>query len=230
MKVAIMQPYFLPYIGYWQLINVVDVFVIYDDVNYINKGWINRNRILLNGEAHTITLSLLQSSQNKLINQILVGSNKDKLMKTIAHAYKKAPYFEQVYPIVEQMLNCNEQNLALFLGDAIQLLVNFLDLSTKIVYSSSLSYDRETKGQTKIIEIAKQLGASTYINAIGGKALYEASAFEREHIKLKFLESHKLNYQQFDNEFVPWLSIIDVMMFNENGKIKLHLDNGYALG
>ena len=229
MKVAVMQPYFFPYVGYWQLINAADIFVIYDDVNYINKGWINRNRILVNGDAHMITLSLQQSSQNKKINKILVDSNKFKLLKTICNAYKKAPYFNKVYPLIEQLMYDNEQSLSKFLGKAIQTLAKFLDLSTKIVYSSDLPYDRKEKGQDKIIEIAEYLEASTYVNPVGGKALYEITAFERRKIKLEFLECNIFYYKQFDNLFVPSLSIIDVMMFNNKRDINFYLDRGYSL-
>ena len=224
-----MQPYFFPYIGYWQLINAVDMFVIYDDVNYINRGWINRNRILINGEAHMITLSLQQSSQNKQINNILVGSNKGKILKTISNVYKKAPYFTEVYLLVEQLMNDNEQRLCKFLGNTILSLAKYLEISTKIVYSSDLDYDRQKKGQDKIIEIAEYLQASTYVNLIGGEALYENIAFQRREIKLEFLESNNFNYKQFSNYFVPWLSIIDVMMFKNISEIKFYLDRGYSL-
>ena len=229
MKLAVMQPYFFPYIGYWQLINTADVFVIYDDVNYINKGWINRNQILVKGEAHMITLSLQQSSQNKKINNILVGSNKDKLLRTISNAYKKAPYFTRIYPLVEQLMNDNEKSLSKFLGNSIQTLSKFLDLSTKIVFSSDLAYDRQEKGQDKIIEIAEYFQATTYVNPVGGKALYQNTSFRRREIKLEFLETNNFNYKQFNNYFVPSLSIIDVMMFNNKSEIKFHLNNGYSL-
>jgi hypothetical protein len=229
MRVAVMQPYFFPYVGYWQLINSADMFVIYDDVNYINRGWINRNRILINGEAHMITLSLQQSSQNKQINNILVGSNKGKILKTISNVYKKAPYFTEVYLLVEELMNDNEQRLSKFLGNTIQSLTKYLELSTKIVYSSDLAFDRQKKGQDKIIEIAEYLQASTYVNLIGGKALYENMAFQQREIKLEFLESNNFNYKQFSNYFVPWLSIIDVMMFNNISEIKFYLERGYSL-
>jgi hypothetical protein len=229
MRLAVMQPYFFPYLGYWQLINFVDTFVVYDDVNYINKGWINRNRILVNGEAHMITLFLQKSSQNKQINNILVGSNKSKLLKTIGNAYKKAPYFTKVYPLVEQLMNDNEQNLSKFLGNTIETLTKFLDLSTKIVFSSALTYDREAKGQNKIIKIAEYLQASTYVNPVGGKALYDQTVFGCHKIKLEFLESNNFYYKQFDNYFVPSLSIIDVMMFNKKSEIKFYLDRSYSL-
>jgi len=224
-----MQPYVFPYIGYWQLINTADVFVIYDDVNYINKGWINRNRILVKGEAHMITLSLQQSSQNKKINNILVGSNQDKLLRTISNAYKKAPYFTRIYPLVEQLMNDNEKSLSKFLGNSIQTLSKFLDLSTKIVFSSDLAYDRQEKGQDKIIEIAEYLQATTYLNPVGGKTLYQNTSFRRREIKLEFLEMNNFNYKQFNNYFVPSLSIIDVMMFNNKSEIKFHLNKGYSL-
>ena len=83
MTVAIMQPYLFPYIGYWQLIHAVDTFVIFDDVNYIKKGYINRNNILVNGQKQTFTLELMSASQNKLINDIDIGNNIEKVMESI---------------------------------------------------------------------------------------------------------------------------------------------------
>lgn len=134
MKLAIMQPYFLPYIGYFQLINAVDTFVLLDDVNYINKGWINRNQLLLNGKAHLFTLPLQKASQNKLINQLELSNEtkwKDKLLKTIETAYKKAPQFHLVFPLISQILQYPESNLSLFIHHSIQKHYNSLIFKKK---------------------------------------------------------------------------------------------------
>ncbi|MES0328013.1 MAG: WbqC family protein [Gammaproteobacteria bacterium] len=224
MRVAIMQPYFFPYIGYWQLVSAVDYFVIFDDVNYINKGYINRNSILLDGLKHQITLELIKASQNKLINEIDVGSNYSKLLKTIQSAYRKAPLFESAYPVVEGILAQKEKNLSKFLGDGIEMLSKYIGNDTRFIYSSDIGVDSSLKSQERVISIAKELHATHYINAIGGQELYSRERFKKEGIKLNFLKSMMGEYKQFKNDFIPSLSIIDVMMFNEVKCIQGMLD------
>lgn len=220
MTVAIMQPYLFPYIGYWQLINAVDTFVIYDDVNYINKGYINRNSIIVNGKSQQFTLELIGASQNKLINEIEVGNNSKKLLKTIEMSYKKAPYFDIVFPAIEDVLSQKENNLAKFIGYSIQKISNYLEISTKFIYSSDIEKDNSLKAQDKILDICQKLNAINYINAIGGQELYDKEKFQAENIKLNFLETKTTEYKQFKNEFIPYLSIIDVMMFSNRDEIK----------
>ncbi|WP_018249185.1 WbqC family protein [Orenia marismortui] len=227
MKVAIMQPYFLPYIGYFQLINQVDKFILYDDVNYINRGWINRNRILLNGEAHMITLALSGASQSKLINQIVIHDGerqKKKLLKTIRHAYVKAPYYDQVFPLIEEIMLNDESNLVKFIEFSLKGIANYLDFNTEFIISSKIKKDNELIGQNKILEICKELEAGIYINPIGGYELYSKEEFIREGIELYFIKAEDIKYKQYKNEFIPNLSIIDILMFNSKDKIKLLLE------
>lgn len=233
MKVGIMQPYFFPYMGYWQLLNVVDKYVIYDDVNYINRGWINRNRILLNSKDKMITLSLKEVSQNKLIKEIELLNNekeREKLLKTISQSYKKAPFYDEVYPLIEEILNFKEINLEKFLENSIKKIIEYLEIDTTILISSEIEKDNMLKGKNKILDICKNLGASEYYNAIGGQELYSYEEFNKEGIKLKFLKSGNIEYKQFKNEFIPNLSIIDVMMFNSKEKIKEFLNNYTLIG
>lgn len=223
-----MQPYFFPYIGYWQLINAVDKFVIYDDVNFINRGWINRNNVLINGGKKLINLRMHNASQNKLINEIeVLGDNifNNKLLKSIESNYKKAPCFSEAYQTIERIINQNEKNLAKYLEFQIRQVCDYLSIDTEIVVSSSIKKDNELKGQDKIIEICKVLGAEEYINAIGGQKLYSNEDFAAHGIELKFLKTGEIEYVQFKNQFVPNLSIIDVMMFNEPNKINEMLDD-----
>ena len=227
MKIGIMQPYFFPYIGYWQLINAVDKYVIYDDVNYIKGGWINRNRILINDKPGFINLKMDGASPNKLINEIQVSSDnrwKSKLLKTIELSYKKAPFFEKVYPIVEEIINFDEVNLALYLENSIKKIAEHLDIKTEFIISSSINKDNSLKGQDKVIEICKSLGAKEYYNAIGGVELYSAENFNYYGIELRFLRTEYIEYKQFKNDFSPYLSIIDVMMFNSKEEIMNILD------
>lgn len=221
--VGIMQPYFMPYIGYWQLLNAVDEYVIYDDVNFIKGGWINRNRILLNGQPSYINVPMIGASSFKHINEISVNNDEriiNKTLKTIAAAYSKAPYYEVVYPLIEKMFKCKKESLSSFIWYSTIIVCEYLDIDTKIVLSSNLEKNVKLKGQDKVIAICKELGASDYYNAIGGQELYSYEAFESEGINLNFVETNKIEYSQFDNEFVPYLSMIDIMMFNSKEEIK----------
>ena len=224
MKLGIMQPYFLPYIGYFQLIKAVDKYVIYDDVNYINKGWINRNNILLNGQKYLFTLSILGASQNKLINEILVEQNQSKLLKTLETTYKKTPYFENIFPLIKNIFDYENKNLAKFVGNSIIQIADYLNIKTEFIYSSEIDKDNASKGQEKILNICKTLNATNYINAIGGQELYDKEIFKQNNIKLNFLKTKTVEYRQFKNDFVPFLSILDVMMFNSTEEIDIMLD------
>ena len=215
MKLAIMQPYFLPYIGYFQLIKAVDKYVIFDDVNFIKKWWITRNNILLDGKSFLFTLTLLEASQNKHINEIIVSNGQSKILKTISIAYKKAPYFSSVFPMIEKIFDYENKNLAQYVGNSIIHISDYLRLDTEFVYSSDIKEkDTSLKSQHKILNICKVLGASEYINAIGGVNLYSKELFEEHNIKLSFLKTQPIEYKQFNECFVPNLSILDVLMFN----------------
>jgi hypothetical protein len=227
-KLAIMQPYFFPYIGYWQLINAADAFVIYDDVNYIKQGWINRNRILVGGQPHYITVGLSGASSFKKINEIALRLDSQQLLKTIHQSYCKAPYFSEVYPMVERILNHNEMNLAGFVSNSIKEVMRYLNIETKCIVSSEAQIGKDLKGKERVISICKHYGATHYYNAIGGTALYDKEEFKENGIELKFLKTGATAYRQFDNDFVPSLSIIDLMMFNSIDETKKML-NEYEL-
>lgn len=215
MKVAIMQPYLFPYIGYWQLIHAADVFVVYDDVNYIMRGWINRNYILENGRPKLFTLQTCGASQNRLINQLSVGENAEKLTKTIYHNYNKAPCFDSAMSILSDLLLNKEKNLAQFVTNTIRKICSYLLINTKLIVSSEECNNTNLKGADRLVDTCKQLGADEYINAIGGKSLYSKDAFLGKGIQLFFIESNPIKYAQFgDVSFAPNLSIVDVMMFN----------------
>ena len=227
MKLGIMQPYFFPYIGYWQSINAVDKYVIYDDVNFIKGGWINRNKILVNGNAKIINLKMNGASPNKLINEVKVANDKiynKKLLKTIGHSYSKAPYYKDVYTLIEEIIFYEEENLSTYLENSIIRIAEYLDISTEFILSSDIEKDNSLKGQDKVIDICRILDASEYYNAIGGIELYSSEVFNFNEIKLKFLKSELIKYKQFGNDFEPNLSIIDVMMFNSKEDVKRFLD------
>jgi hypothetical protein len=222
MKLGIMQPYFFPYIGYWQLINAVDKFVIYEDVNYIKHGWINRNKILVNGKEKLVNLQILNASQNKLINELELLGNliyNEQLLKTIEYCYKKAPYYKIVFPIIEGVINQSEKNLAKYLEFSIRRVNDYLSVNTELIVSSKIKKNNSLRSQAKIIEICNVLGANEYINPIGGQDLYSHEEFAINGVNLMFLVTGITEYQQFNKEFVPGLSIIDVMMFNSKKAI-----------
>lgn len=216
MKVGIMQPYFFPYIGYWQLLNAVDKYVVYDDVNYIKNGWINRNRILINGQPHWFTLPLDKASPFNLINEINISSEnkvKENMLKTLHMAYHKAPFFNEVFPLVEKTIFYS-LNLSESLFFSIQEITKYLGIRTELILSSTLNKDNTLKGKNKVLSICKLLNADVYLNAIGGQDLYDKQEFQEHDLKLEFLQTDKVIYKQLKNQFVPNLSIIDVLMFN----------------
>ena len=183
MKAGIMQPYFMPYIGYWQLMNAVDVYVIYDDVNFIKGGWINRNRILNGDNVQFINVPMNGASSFKHINQIEVREDKvyiEKSKKTIWNAYHKRPYFETVYPLLEDILEFENINLAKYLEYSIRKICKYLNIDTKLLISSGIEKDSSLKGEAKVIDICKRVGADIYYNAIGGRELYSLSHFEEK--------------------------------------------------
>lgn len=218
MKLGIMQPYFLPYLGYWQLMNAVDTYIVYDDVNYIKGGRINRNSILINREAKNINLILSGATPTKHINEILVNDSlvqKRKILSKIQMAYSKAPNYESVYPILEKVFLQQENNLAKYLYNSFKIVGEYLNIQTKILLSSELKKDSSLKGKDKVISICKLLDADEYYNSVGGMELYDKDEFAANGINLSFLKMNDdIVYKQFNNEFVPYLSIIDVMMFN----------------
>lgn len=221
-KVAIMQPYFLPYIGYFQLINTVDTFILYDDVNFINKGWINRNNILVGNKANLFTIPLKNTSQNKLINEIEIlndGKWQKKLLKTIEQSYKKASEFDIFFPILTDIINFQENNISHYIYNSINIISNYLDINTSIIKSSSIYNNVQLKAEERIIDICKKEKANIYINPIGGIELYKKENFEKENIQMHFIKTKPIEYQQFSHSFVPYLSIIDLLMFNDKLKI-----------
>lgn len=223
MKLGIMQPYFFPYIGYWQMIDAVDQYVIYDDVNYIKGGWINRNRVLINGESKYLNLQLDQASPNKKINEINISTNKvahRKLLNTVQMSYSKAPYYNTCFSLVEKIMDYDNINLGQFLANLIYSVCEYLDINTSIILSSDITKKNELKGEDKVLEICKVLNADTYYNAIGGQELYSKERFKAHGITLSFLKTNNIEYTQFKNEFISNLSIIDVMMFNSKETIK----------
>ena len=232
MKVAIMQPYIFPYLGYFQLLFSVDTFVFYDDVNYIKGGWVNRNRILVNNTDKFLTIPCDKASPNKLISEINLIEEHPlfrKQLQTIEQSYKKAPMFEDVFPIIESIFKERPQKLSDFAILSIKSILDYLGIKKNILKSSE--HFTNTKGlerTQRLLTICNRLNTSIYINPVGGKALYKKEDFKEKNIELLFLNPNLPKYEQFNKPFIPGLSIIDVVMFNDITTIKYFLDS-YSL-
>ena len=225
MTLGIMQPYFMPYIGYWQLMAAVDMYVVYDDVNYIKGGWVSRNNILLNGQKHMFTITLNGASPNKLFNEITIKDDFKKFSRLIESAYRKAPYYAEVSTLLEKIYSYKDKSLGAFMLNSFQVVLDYLDIDTKLVLSSTIEKDNTLRGKEKVKHICQLLGADTYYNAIGGQELYDKNDFRADGIDLYFVQTNLTPYVQLGNDFVPGLSMIDVLMFNNPIKVKQLLTN-----
>jgi hypothetical protein len=226
-----MQPYFMPYIGYYQLIAAVDLFIVYDNIKYTKKGWINRNRMLQNGRDVIFSLPLKSDSDYLDVREreLAADFNRDKLLNQLKGAYRRAPYFMQTLPLVEQIVRCDDANLFRFLHISITKTCEHLGITTEIRNSSSIAIDHDLKNQDKVLALCAAVGASTYVNAIGGRELYSKETFRERGIDLQFIQSKPFEYPQLGDAFVPWLSIIDVMMFNSLDSIRTCITTNYEL-
>jgi len=225
-KVAIMQPYFLPYIGYFQLINCVDRFVVYDNIKYTKKGWINRNRFLQNGSDAVFSLPLKKGADHLEVVQreLAADFDRDKLLNQIRGAYRKAPEFDATFELLEEVIRQPHSNLFDYLVASIRIVCGHIGIDTPIVVSSTVPADHGLHAQDKVIAICEALDADTYVNPIGGTSLYSSEAFHDRGMQLRFLRSRDIHYRQFGQPSVPWLSIVDVLMFNPAAQVRRLLD------
>jgi hypothetical protein len=226
MKLGIMQPYVFPYIGYFQLLHAVDRFVIYDDVSFIKQGWINRNRILIGGQASYFTVPLANASSYSQIREIQVCSYewRSKLLKSVEHAYKRSPFFSETFPLIKAVLLEEESFISKLATNSILKVAAHLNISTELITTSTDYHNAHLKAQERVLDICRLESASQYINPIGGIDLYSRQAFAERGIDLKFIKPKPLIYPQFKNNFVPWLSIVDVLMFNGRDQTRNFLD------
>jgi len=217
-KLAIMQPYFLPYIGYFQLLRAVDVFVVYDDVQFMKGGWIERNRMLVNGAPHWFGLTLEKASHKLDINRRFfaedIDSQKKALLYKVHCAYAKAPHCAESMALLEEILAGDERNVAAMLARSLRILCRHLAIDTELRLSSEMVKNAGLTGEARVIDMVQQQGAGHYVNAAGGQALYDRENFAHHGIRLSFLQSRPIAYRQYGHDFVPWLSILDVLMFN----------------
>lgn len=220
MKLAIMQPYFFPYIGYWQLIHAVDCFVLFDDAQYMRHGWVNRNRILKPGGSwQYILVPLKKHDMTELIKNVQVHPDKkwkELIIGQLAHYKKKARYFDETNEMVREILfSNNEQSIAAVNFAIIKKLCAYLDVKKEIIVSSgqNLDYAEVSDAGEWALRIAEQMGAAEYINPAAGAELFNREKFSSSNIRLSFCKSQEIVYSQ-RGIFEPSLSIIDVLMFN----------------
>lgn len=224
-----MQPYIFPYIGYYQLLNAVDTFVILDDVNFIMRGWINRNNILLNGKPFLFSFPLQNASQNNLILDTKLSfseKEKNKFLKTFQLAYKKAPYFNAFYPVLEDIIFFPDEDLTNFIHNSLTRTLQYLGIKKNILKSSQIEKDNTLKSENRIIEICEKTNTDLYINPTGGKSLYNKENFENHNIKLQFINTvfDQIKYKQLNDSFIPNLSFLDILMFNSKEKVMEFLE------
>lgn len=230
MKAAIMQPYIFPYFGYYQLINAVDKFIVYDDVNFIKQGWINRNNIMVNNSSYLFTVPLENQSSFSKINEINVHDKLyhiwlNKFLKTVNQNYSKAPFFKEVYPLLAAVFRFDENNISSMSLKSLKIVSQYLGFSTKFEESSSKYNNQTLTSQERVLDICLIENADHYINLVGGLDLYSKKDFLEKGIILSFIKSQKVEYKQFNDKFLPNLSIIDMLMFNDVETIRGLLNN-----
>lgn len=231
MILAVMQPYLFPYIGYYQLAYHSDIFIFYDDVNYIKGGYINRNRIQTRNGPQLFTIPIVKSSSFKKINELYFQEDIRKVLLSISQSYSKAPYFSSVYPVIEKILTDKNRNVSNIASKSIIEVFRYLDIDFKYNYSSKIHYNRnnDKNAKDKLIELCKIYKCDYYINSIGGKKLYKKEEFLSNRISLNFIKPKEVVYQQFNNKnYEPNLSMIDILMNNSKNEVKKLL-NEYIL-
>ena len=220
MTIAGNQPYLFPYIGFWQTIHSCNTFVIADSMQYIKQKYVCRNNILLHNKAHQFVLQTHNKKKDSQFNDIQIGNNANKILKSIAHAYNKAPYYSEVYPLIERILMNKEKNLTKYVGYSIKEIVNYLNIDTKIIYLSDIQKETTLKAQNRVIDICKRLQANKLVDTTGAQKIYNKEDFLKSGIILSFLKPDDIKYKQFNDDFIPNLSIIDVLMFNGKERTK----------
>jgi hypothetical protein len=227
-KLAIMQPYLFPYLGYFQLLHAVDRFVVYDDVSFIKQGWINRNRILINGAPCFITVPVKHASSFAMIRETMMDERQherwvEKLLKSVSNAYRRAPEFARVFPVVESVFGSGARQVGDLARASLKAVASMLEITTTFVETSSSYGKSDLKGEDRVLAICEAERATEYINLPGGRTLYSPDRFAAHGIELSFLMPRPVEYRQFGDRFVPWLSIIDVLMFNPLDRVREYL-------
>lgn len=231
MRLGIMQPYFLPYIGYFQLLEHCDTFVLYDDIEYTKKGWINRNRILASGSPRTITLPLRRASDFADVRdrEIAPEFSATKMFAVLRQSYCKSPFWATYEQLLREVLEFPSRNLFDFVANSISALAACLGTTTDLVISSSLGIPRSLRGEERVLATCAAIGATEYVNPIGGLDLYSDSTFQEHGLRLSFLRSRLTPYAQFSSPYVEALSVVDTMMFVEPPELRSRVQSDYEI-
>ncbi|MDI5934145.1 WbqC family protein [Halomonas kalidii] len=224
MKIAIMQPYLFPCIGYYQLVRCVDKFVVYDDVNYIKRGYINRNYILDKGCRRRFTVPVPGASIHKKISELTFSGEIESILEGIRHAYAKAPFFEEIFPLIRNVFEGEDRSISAVCSDGINEVFGYLGMVPDVSFSSQLGYDRRFSGAEKLMAICDVLDSRHYVNSIGGQALYKKEYFSSKGVDISFLKSREIRYAQGGSQFVANLSMIDVLMWCSKTNVTTLLD------
>jgi len=231
MKIAIMQPYFLPYLGYYSLIKQVDRWIFNDEVQMIHKGWIQRNRILKQyGGWGYIMVPLHKHDHTELIKNITIRNNenwKEKILAQIRHYKKRAPYFYKVNAFLEDAFEKEFDSITKQNAFLIEQTCNYLglDFEYEILSEMSLEIGQIDAPDDWSLNICKALGENHYLNPIMGKQFYNREKYDHAGIKINFLNWTCTPYKQFDDKFIDGLCVLDAMMFNSPEEIRQMLDN-----
>jgi hypothetical protein len=224
MTIGIMQPYLFPRLNYLQLISKVDLFVVYDNIQYTKKGWINRNKVLFGNSEAFLTVPVAAASDYLDIRDRRLAANwpeaRRRIVNRLVASYRKAPRFEAAFPVIEKCLNFEERNLFLFLHFALVTVLAHLGIPTPVIVSSTLDVDHDLRAESRVIGICKCLEADAYLNTSGGMKLYSRERFLECGLELRFLHSRPVEYAQFGAPFIPGLSVVDLMMFNSVDRIR----------
>lgn len=218
MKLAVMQPYLFPYIGYFQLVAAVDRFVFFDDVNYIKNGWINRNRWNIGGQPRYFTVPLRDASPFQPIHSVrLVDENgwRRKILESMRHAYRQARYYRPVSELVESVLATESPGIAEMAKTSVRSTARYLDLDAEFVNSSVPYRNEHLKGCERVLDICERECATSYFNLSGGRALYREAEFAARGVALQFVGPNLPQLRQDGANPIPGLSIIDVLMNND---------------
>lgn len=228
MRLAVMQPYLFPYLGYYQLVHAVDRFIFYDDVNFIKRGWIHRNQVLVNRQAHRFSVPMDRASQHQRIDEVRLHPTeyptwRQKFLKTLQQSYRRAPCFAPIYELVDRVLSPEPVSIASLAAESVTAVCDYLEITRDFVRASALSYDTTRRGAERILALCAQSGADAYVNPPGGQDLYRAEDFTKRGLSLRFIRPEPVAYEQFGAPFVPNLSVIDVLMFNSPDQIQAML-------
>lgn len=232
MRVAINQPYFFPYLGYFSLIKQTEQFVLLDEVQFIKQGWIHRNRVLSEGGSwNYIRVPLEKYRQKDLISEVRINNKEEwrnEIFKHLLYYKKRAPYYQETIDTVEKALNIDTDSIVRLNEHSLRVICNYIGIPAdfKIFTEMGLVVERSEAPDEVPLNICEALGNVTeYWNLEGGASFYDRSKFEKAGIAIKFLKSNLLEYPQIQGGFEKALSILDVMMFNEPKKIRDMLDD-----